>query len=500
MDLNAENERRNSDGMLKDEIEISRRKSTESLSASVASAVSPSSILNTATSMLPSIPFLSSASSSKSNSPGKKSPTGPNDDNATSGCTDPLPNPLAAQPGESTEMPERDRKLSEVGEQVNNPSSSSITTSNTANQTSDEILPKVKAGDGEGPTVIYAKDIVLDMGGYHASGVDKEEPEIQADIGMQKAIEMVEKRRSQVELAEEEPESDHRVVESPGFQSSLLETFTLDLLTSAKPLSATLDSLRPATLVSRQTDPSLPRSAFDVSRQTEEAASSDLPSALASLDLESDHPETQSTSSPRRRFDRGQSEPPESMTRESTPSSTPIPQRFPIMPSSPGRLMGRTPNGALVGIHRPSGSTAEMDYAWDWGRFPKSSEPSLTHRKNEGDVDDLPVVHSEAMERASTDPIIPGSEREERKLPHPAEFHHLNAQPALSPGAGGRPTDLSIGQQGKLKNIEEDPYMFVLEMEGGRSHVFELSLCGTEGFALGFKVDVSFLCTQILMP
>lgn len=56
------------------------------------------------------------------------------------------PNPMDAGPGESTELPERDRRLSET----------------------DESLPKVKPGDGEGPEVVYGKDLVLDMAGYHS--------------------------------------------------------------------------------------------------------------------------------------------------------------------------------------------------------------------------------------------------------------------------------------------------------------------------------------------
>jgi phosphatidate phosphatase LPIN len=47
------------------------------------------------------------------------------------------------------------------------------------------------------------------------------------------------------------------------------------------------------------------------------------------------------------------------------------------------------------------------------------------------------------------------------------------------------PTALDAGlgdaaNTGRLKNVEENPYLFVLEMDNGRSHAFELALCGEE--------------------
>jgi len=51
---------------------------------------------------------------------------------------------------------------------------------------------------------------------------------------------------------------------------------------------------------------------------------------------------------------------------------------------------------------------------------------------------------------------------------------------SLPPGLEDIP--LSAGP-GKLKNIEENPYLFVLEADKGRSHTFELALCGSTTFA-----------------
>lgn len=127
------------------------------------SVSTPSSMLDTAASLIPSIPFLT----------GRGSPTqehaGPalSGDQNNGGHSKMLsekpgqsvpPNPLTARPGESTRMPSRDKRLSEV----HSPSSNPMV----------EPLPKVQPGEGEGPRIIYGKDIVLDAAGYHSEGLD----------------------------------------------------------------------------------------------------------------------------------------------------------------------------------------------------------------------------------------------------------------------------------------------------------------------------------------
>jgi phosphatidate phosphatase LPIN len=66
------------------------------------------------------------------------------------------PNPMEAGPGESTDLPPRDYKLQDADD-----------------------LPKVEPGEANGPDVIYGKDIVLDMSGFHNESQDVSEPQSQ---------------------------------------------------------------------------------------------------------------------------------------------------------------------------------------------------------------------------------------------------------------------------------------------------------------------------------
>lgn len=76
----------------------------------------------------------------------------------------------------------------------------------------------------------------------------------------------------------------------------------------------------------------------------------------------------------------------------------------------------------------PTKAAMAMDYAWDWGRVP-------------------PVGHSERAH--------PAPERRESLPP-------IESEPTNAPSA-------------RLRNVEENPYLFVFDSEG-RSHTFELSL------------------------
>lgn len=121
---------------------------------SAESVTSPSSLLNTASSILPSIPFLSRTSSPEPLQAGAVSEGG--DHSTVLSRTGSLPNPMDARPGESTELPLRDRRLSEEPEVE---------------------LPLVNPGEGEGPDVVYGKDVVLDMAGYHTRQPEVDEIE-----------------------------------------------------------------------------------------------------------------------------------------------------------------------------------------------------------------------------------------------------------------------------------------------------------------------------------
>ncbi|WWC92427.1 uncharacterized protein L201_007384 [Kwoniella dendrophila CBS 6074] len=226
-----------------------------------------SSIVNSASSLLPSIPFISSTPASRSGSPPReeKSDTPPNDEAKAKesgkpviSTTDKEPNPIATENGESTDMPDRDHKLSSHEALVAGENASAA----------EDILPKVKRGQGEGPAVLYGRDVVLDMAGYHSGkGENPESPPSE----------------------DSDPQS---------------ESFIQDLLAAVQPP----DGSRPALPPSRVTDSEIPVSDPDgdtplPSPAPELASEPDLPGILANV-----HITPQSIS---RRFDRGHSEPPQ---------------------------------------------------------------------------------------------------------------------------------------------------------------------------------------------
>ncbi|WVQ95326.1 hypothetical protein IAU59_002422 [Kwoniella sp. CBS 9459] len=304
-----------------------------------------SAIVNSASSLLPSIPFLSSPSSSREGSPPQPSrkTEKPNDearakdqDEPVISTTDAQPNPVATQPGEETNLPSRDHSLTHLNELA----------TEEGDLSGEKSLPKVKPGQGEGPAVLYGRDVVLDMAGYHSSRTPN-------------------------------PGSP-----PPEDNDPAVETFIQDLLAAVQPL----DEARPPMPTNRVTDPELfsdPDDTPTSSPPPELASDPDLAGVLANV-----HITPQAIS---RRFDRGQSEPPQDHDSE--------------LASSPTRRA--------------------MEMQWDWGKR-----------------------HHLHMERSNSGP--PGSE-----LP--------------APGPASRPT-------GKLKNVEENPHMFVLEVQD-RSHRFELAVC-----------------------
>jgi hypothetical protein len=89
--------------------------------------------------------------------------------------------------------------------------------------------------------------------------------------------------------------------------------------------------------------------------------------------------------------------------------------------------------------------------AWDWGGRAKERIP-IQHAR-EGEIGSPPLL---------------------------AERSRSESMPMTQPKPPGR-----------LKNVEDDPYLFVLEMASGRAHSFELSLCGTDGYSPKGEVTVS---------
>jgi phosphatidate phosphatase LPIN len=523
--------------------------------SSRASVIAPSSLLNTATSILPSmpsmpsIPFLSSSSNSRKGSK-ESSVSGEEPDKAMGAKLDMskaekkafvaknAPNPMTAQPGESTDLPEKDEKLSKLSEKDDVKTTGGETTSS-AVQGPESKLPRVQKGEGDGPEVVYGKDIVLDMGGYHSMGEGTEEREPLAAEGMRKEVEMVRRREAsqegrhkegarskdvkdpgmptntgtssdvlargsptananQVQAGQENDDQQERVVEKAlelgAVTAALVETFALDLLASANPPS---NSLRPASrpkAPTRATEPSIPLSPSPSKKSLPQVSidsspSNELHSAIESLSLETDHPDTQTP--PRRsRYDRGQSEPPQSPesftpSHSSHPSLSLIPNRMPtIIPNSPTRIT-RATNGTLrvaspITVQSGQPLNVAMDHAWDWGRLPSQT-------KTDGDVDDIAVENQETG--------VPTADHLERTRSVPAAVMDGDLRREASGSS-----DLSSAQPGKLKNLEEDPFMFVLEMSDGRTHTFELALCGAESFAPDGAASVSLLVCHIPGP
>jgi len=119
-----------------------------------------------------------------------------------------------------------------------------------------------------------------------------------------------------------------------------------------------------------------------------------------------------------------------------------------------------------------------MDLAWDWGRIP--NQPSTT--------DDVQSTRqSFEMERSFSGP--------------PAKPFSLYGQLIRSDSMPPAGLDLAVSDAhsgsdesspGKLKNIEDSPFIFILDMEGGGSHTFELALCGEKGFAPHGEASVRF--------
>lgn len=120
------------------------------------SAISPSTILNTASSMLPSMPsFLSSSSSGLNGDP----PREPKVD------VEPK-NPLATD-GPSDLHVAQTIKSYVRGHKVVEALSGHDHKPEAGSDAADAALPKVSEKDGQGPEVVYANGVPLDIAGYH---------------------------------------------------------------------------------------------------------------------------------------------------------------------------------------------------------------------------------------------------------------------------------------------------------------------------------------------
>lgn len=146
----------------------------------------------------------------------------------------------------------------------------------------------------------------------------------------------------------------------------------------------------------------------------------DLQASMAALALEGEKPKP-STPSPQkvRGYDRAQTEPPEE-NGESRPVS---------------------PTGERMD------NSAQMDLAWDWSQLPKDKE-------------DAPAAGSHPLEDGAT-----------RRAPNRGE-----SLPVALDGV------VQHTPRATIAHVDDDPFTFMLQLDNN-VHLFELSLCGHEGYA-----------------
>ena len=440
-------------------------------------AVLPSSLLNTATALLPSIPFISSTpSSSKSVSPkevhhslGLTAPPLLPDANHQTTVDIPL-NPMTARPGEPSDLPVRDETLSSYSKGHDMLESERDAAGHL------NMLPRIKAGDGEGPDIVYGKDVVLDMAGYHSTSKNADEQPSKEATGVETKVEERRSAQDHEELAFSG--NDPRTI-----KDSQVDTFARDLLASILSPTASLFlpsrpivSTDPATDTAISQALSIPGNSGRLESNVN--SSPELPSGIASLSLQSSRLALDGTRPlPRRRSETVLSMSSEDSTNSS--ASVPIPFRHEPFPSqSP---LSRSPKGALFPpsfrFSTNGNSNSVMSHAWDRGRVPTRSN----EEGGEGST-----KRSLEMERSTSGPPAKANEVSEERL-----------HDGISPTAGldlatpNARTSADTLLPGKLKNIEDSPFSFVLDMEGGRSHTFELALCGEAGFAMLGEASVS---------
>ncbi|KAJ9124017.1 hypothetical protein QFC22_000809 [Naganishia vaughanmartiniae] len=434
-----------------------------------ASSASPSTILNAASSLLPS--FLHS------------SPSSPDRNKSMASKSDPTisqsipPNPLEAK--EASDELFRAQKIEDYvrdHRQVRSRTGSTASVSSTRsksgyNDRADAHLPHVAAGEGEGPDVQYTKDAVLDAMGYHADTYeaknDASEQE-QHDVLQDSAL-----VSAQV-LSENMSLGDSITLES---ENHLIQ-FAQDLLVSA---GAPVDDLQTGKIPGQQEyEPSAPITSQDVvvreiarrlNSLSLENPSSSRESELVKAARATSHDHDRLV--PRRdNFIRGQSEPPPDTNNES--GMTQLPQS-----ESPSPYPEEAP-----------------DYTWEWGGFPMKTpgiaEQEFNFKQNK-EVDKperkLPQIHKLVKEelvrskRSNSTPVAGMVKENTSSSERPKlSSQHAQTDPVLPDDAHASPQGGLQGQHGhggKLKNDEDDPYKFMLDTLTD-CHSFELSICAPD--------------------
>ena len=373
-------------------------------------------------------------------------------------------NPLTALPGEVAGLPHRDHKLSHFAHQRARAGASATT-----DDADSQALPKVRPGEGEGPRIVYGKDVVLDMAGYH--GTIRNAQDEAVDSPLRESFNVSEYP------AQFSDSGGEIAVERPKIEVALIESFTKDLLAAASELVDNTDFSTKPFLPERATDSVIPQAT--ITSDFSEEKSSPISTYDSDMNVRETPANKQKSTSVSPSFpsrnDRGCSEPPPEV--EFVPDGA-------VTNSSSLGLSRRTGDVThpdnLPSKLEISSSKIAMDYAWDWGRIPD-------RRVHDGEVED--TGSGPLMERSPSGPfnrigtVSSDLSRDDNAMP-------TNLDLATS--------ELKLANQdtpGQLRQGEMNPFMFTLSGLSGKSHTFELSLSGSnENVSLGpAKVSVYFL-------
>lgn len=163
----------------------------------------------------------------------------------------------------------------------------------------------------------------------------------------------------------------------------------------------------------------------------------------------------------------------------------------------------------------PPGDVPSQEYSWEWGGFPtRSPGPTSSAFQPFPDMSSLAPGHTTSSPLPSPSLLSESTATDQSPLPvHPPTVRVSSFPSAAHPTSSSSRTrtpnhSVAHGLHPRLKNHEDDPYRFTLEVvapEGSssssgsgvsapaakRTHEFELSLCG-EG-DLGADTSVRYL-------
>lgn len=386
------------------------------------SSVSPSSLLSSATSLLPS--FLSPSSSNTSQEELASDKRDKKGSGSSQRPPSPPPNPLKRYEGSPQSSHGRSTgKIKDYVDQnrpedqaVDDDAASTFSVGSFGNSV-DSKLPRLKKGEGDEPDVLYTDDAVIDMSGYHqrnpttAASPTRSQPD--SDMGQHPDV---------IRFAED-------LIASAGSQSK-----SVSALMRQDTLEACVDVPSPAAKA----------------KDKIEAEIHSLAQAIEGLPT----PSQSASSRLRAGFVRAGSEPPHLSDDGSQVLALDSPPLAPQEPGSP-------------------------DYTWEWGQLPIKTPAAIEHPPFEldlisGDAAAMKTPKNRVHHLSSLD-----SDRERARsnsMPDVADALLEPERPsnlrAISDPAQSAASDQT---NGRLKNDEEDAFKFILDVKG-TLHTFELGL------------------------